>query len=115
MLDLFSLNSFHIYSSQIYMWLQLHDLPFGCMNVDGREQFGVSLGRVKEVDVDTSGNGWGQAPRVKVEIDITKPLMRGRMPNLLVHSSGLSISNMKRFHTSSSKVGSFDMVQMDAS
>ena len=37
------------------------------------------MGQAEEVDVDKGGMGWGEALRVKVTLDLHKPLMRGRV------------------------------------
>ncbi|XP_041009439.1 uncharacterized protein LOC121253498 [Juglans microcarpa x Juglans regia] len=60
------------------MSVQLHNLPLARMNRDTGERIGRSIGRVLEVDVDEKESGWGQFLRVKVEIDLKKPLARGR-------------------------------------
>lgn len=37
------------------------------------------MGHVEEVDVDEGRMGWGESLRVKITIDLQKPLMKGRM------------------------------------
>jgi hypothetical protein len=59
-------------------WVQVHDMPLICMNKEVGTQIGESLGEVEEVDVTGDGVGWGRFLRVRVLIDITKPLERGR-------------------------------------
>jgi hypothetical protein len=41
-------------------------------------QIGGSMGVVEEVDVTGDGVGWGRCLRIRVAIDLTKPLDRGR-------------------------------------
>jgi hypothetical protein len=41
------------------------------------------LGTVEEVDADEDGVGWGESLIVRIKIDVTKPLARGRMFKLL--------------------------------
>lgn len=43
---------------------------------------GSTLGEVISVDALESGRAWGTCVRVRVKIDITKPLCRGRMVRL---------------------------------
>lgn len=62
-------------------WIQLHNIPVGGMTRVNGEQIGKMIGEVKDVDVDLEGAGSGPYLRVKVGIDITKPLMRGILLN----------------------------------
>ncbi|KAF5454944.1 hypothetical protein F2P56_024573 [Juglans regia] len=41
-------------------WVQLHDLPFACMNRDCGMQIGGVIGKVINVDTNTEGCGWGK-------------------------------------------------------
>jgi hypothetical protein len=41
------------------------------------------MGTVEEVDTDEEGVGWGEFLHVRIIIDLTKPLARGRVINLL--------------------------------
>jgi hypothetical protein len=55
----------------------MHNTPLACMNLNIGHQIGSSMGHVEEVDVDDGGMGWGESLRVKVTLDLQKPLMRG--------------------------------------
>ena len=46
------------------------------------ELIGSSLGEVVSVDALEGGRAWGTCTRVRVKMDITKPLCRGRMVRL---------------------------------
>jgi hypothetical protein len=46
------------------------------------QRIGASMGVVEEVDVDEAGVGWGEFLRVRVVLDVTKPLSRGRFLKL---------------------------------
>ncbi|XP_042954583.1 uncharacterized protein LOC122290994 [Carya illinoinensis] len=59
-------------------WLQLHDLHFAGMNKTMGEKLGAAAGTVLSVDVDANGMAWGSFLRVKVLVNILKPLTRGR-------------------------------------
>ncbi|XP_042954587.1 uncharacterized protein LOC122290997 [Carya illinoinensis] len=63
-------------------WLQLHDLPFAGMNKTMGEKLGVAVGQVVSVDVAAGDMAWGSYLRVKVLLDITKPLTRGKVMNM---------------------------------
>ncbi|KAK6120279.1 hypothetical protein DH2020_045970 [Rehmannia glutinosa] len=57
-------------------WIQLHHLPLGLMNTSFAETAGNTIGHFLETDTDTSGSVIGRFLRIKVSIDITKPLIR---------------------------------------
>ncbi|KAF7086202.1 hypothetical protein CFC21_089524 [Triticum aestivum] len=58
-------------------WIRIHNLPMGKMNVESGRLIGDEIGEALVVDVEEDGTAYGQFLRVKVCIDITKPLMRG--------------------------------------
>lgn len=68
--------------SQEPFWVQLHDLPFTGMNKTIGERLGVAMGDMLAVDVDAGGMAWRSFLRVKVLVDITKPLLRGWVINI---------------------------------
>lgn len=43
---------------------------------------GMSLGQVEEVDVNYEEVEWGEFMRIRVSIDITKPLLRHKKLNI---------------------------------
>jgi hypothetical protein len=59
-------------------WVQVHDLPLLCMTKRIAVKIGESLGKLTEVDLAGDGAGWGRSIRIRVEIDLAKPLERGR-------------------------------------
>jgi hypothetical protein len=59
-------------------WIQVRDIPLICMNKEVGYKIGESIGKVEDVDVSGEGTGRGSSLRIKVHIDITKPLDRGR-------------------------------------
>ena len=54
-------------------WVQVHDLPTRRMTVEAAEGICQSIGRVIHYSDEDEANG-GEFMRVRVEIDITKPL-----------------------------------------
>jgi hypothetical protein len=63
-------------------WVRMYDLPLACMSIKAGNQIGATVGKVEEVDVNEEGVGWGKYLRVKILLDLTKPLSRGRMLRL---------------------------------
>ncbi|XP_059441720.1 uncharacterized protein At4g02000-like [Corylus avellana] len=60
------------------IWIQVHDMPLLCMTKGVGSRIGESMGVLEDVDVAGDGEGWGRCLRIRVVIDITKPLERGR-------------------------------------
>lgn len=60
-------------------WIRMHNLPLDCMSLAIGRQIGNTVGQVEVVDVDEKGMGWGEFLRVKIKIDLSKPLPRGRV------------------------------------
>lgn len=54
-------------------WIQIHELPFMAQNEYIGRLVGSSLGRLEEVDIEEGE--WGEFMRIRVHIDITKPLI----------------------------------------
>lgn len=49
------------------------------MNSFYGRKIGARIGWVEDIDVDSDGMGWGPCLRLKVWIDLIKPLMRGTL------------------------------------
>lgn len=60
-------------------WVRMYNLPLACMGTDIGFKIGSSVGKVEDVDVTYDGVGWGEYLRVKITLDLMKPLSRGRM------------------------------------
>jgi hypothetical protein len=59
-------------------WIQIHDMPLICMTKAIGVKIGESLGTLEAVDTDGDGVEWGSVLKIRVTIDIQKPLERGR-------------------------------------
>lgn len=64
--------------NQSVFWIQIHDMPLLCMTKSVGTKIGESLGKLEGIDVAKDGAGWGKCLRIRVRIDVTKPLERGR-------------------------------------
>lgn len=64
------------------IWVQVHDMPLLCMTKRVGEKIGESMGVLEDVDVAGEGVGWGRCLRIRVNMDLTKPLERGRALHL---------------------------------
>jgi hypothetical protein len=61
------------------IWVQITRLPLGMMNQRTGEDLGRKIGAVEEVEIDSDGKAVGKFLRVKVKLNITKPILRGSM------------------------------------
>ncbi|KAE8797722.1 LRR receptor-like serine/threonine-protein kinase FLS2 [Hordeum vulgare] len=59
------------------IWVRVFDLPLGMMCRDGGLAIGDIVGEALEVDAGSDGMAVGKFLRVKIRMDITKPIMRG--------------------------------------
>lgn len=59
------------------IWVQVLQLPLGMMNSETAEAIGDEIGEFMDVDTDDGKKAVGRFLRIKVRIDIRKPLMRG--------------------------------------
>ncbi|GLT72136.1 hypothetical protein SLA2020_440930 [Shorea laevis] len=63
-------------------WVRMYNLPLACISKEIGFSIGASMGLVEEVDTAENGVGWGEYLRVKIKLDLSKPLLRGRMLKL---------------------------------
>jgi len=61
------------------IWVQIHNMPLGCMNRAVGTQIGRTMGEVEDVVVAEDDVGWGRYLRVRVVINLFQPFERGRM------------------------------------
>ena len=59
-------------------WVQLHGLPVRRMNHEVANALGSSLGKIDRVFEGEANAKGGMAMRIRVSMDVTKPLCRGR-------------------------------------
>lgn len=59
-------------------WIQIHDLLIHCLNPETRDSIGNSLGTLLHMTDLEEGGGKGNYLKVRVRVDISKPLSRVR-------------------------------------
>lgn len=64
------------------LWIQLYNLPLGCMNADVGMQIGKSIGTVVKCDIDEDGIAWGKVIHVCIELDLQHTITQGRTINI---------------------------------
>ena len=75
-------------------WVQVHNLPIQHMSKVNAKAIGGTLGVVEQVDIGPMGDCRGQCLRVKINVDISQPLCRGRMVDIGDSSSSSYPSSM---------------------
>lgn len=63
----------------VAFWVRMYNLPLVCMGRDTGFKLGAVVGKVEEVDTNIDGVGWGEFLRVRVHVNVHKPLLRGMM------------------------------------
>ena len=63
-------------------WVQIFNLPLKIRTKETGWAIGSTLGEVLDVDVLDSGVHWGRCLRVRVSVDISKKLIRGKKINI---------------------------------
>ena len=60
-------------------WIRVFNIPIKSMNAIFGNYIANEIGIPLLVDAPKSGLAWGPFLRIRVDVDITKPLMRGKM------------------------------------
>jgi hypothetical protein len=63
---------------KVAFWVRMYNLPLACMSKAMGIRIGASMGQVEEVDVGKDGIGWGEYLQVRIMLNLSKPLFRGR-------------------------------------
>lgn len=67
---------------KVAFWVRMFHLPLACMGRKMGMKMGSLMGEVVEVETNEEGIGWGEFLRVRIVIDIQRPLVRGRILKL---------------------------------
>jgi hypothetical protein len=70
----------------VVLWVRMINLPLSGMVKDVGLQIGSAMGAVEEVETDEDDIGWGKFLRVRIRMDLRKPLPRGRRVKILGRS-----------------------------
>ena len=65
--------------SHVSFWVQIHNLPVRRMTEDSAAVIGKTLGQVERVTDKEDERGGENCMRVRIRLDVTRPLCRGRM------------------------------------
>jgi hypothetical protein len=76
-------------------WVRMYNLPLACMGKEVGHKIGASVGKVVDVDIIDDEVGWGEYLRVKILLDLSKPLARGWKLHLLGKSVWISFKYEK--------------------
>lgn len=60
----------------VEMWVQIYDIPRGFLSEKILQNVGASMGQFVKIDPTTFDGGWKSYVRIRVLINITKPLKR---------------------------------------
>jgi hypothetical protein len=74
--------------SSVPIWVQIHKLPLRSLSSEVAMDLGASLGEVEPYAIAGEERSGENNPRVRVRLDITKPLCRGRKVRLGKGKSG---------------------------
>lgn len=65
-----------VFNREVF-WMQIYNLPWGCMSLEWGNKIGNLVGSAIKVDTEDDGIGWGRCLQVKVELPIcTSPFPR---------------------------------------
>lgn len=85
-------NPSDIVFDEITVWVQLHNLPFLYMHSSILSEIAAQIGTIQEVDMGVDGSCTGKFARVRVTLNIERPLLRcvntltedGEKPTLII-------------------------------
>ena len=91
----------------------MYKLPLACNSAEIGTQIRATIRQVEEVETNENGVEWGKFLRVRIRINLTKPLAKGRRLKIQGFQCG-SHSSMKEFPGFVFIAGLFCMAVWDA-
>lgn len=71
-----------IQMTKVAFWVCVHDLPLMAQNEFVGREVGKALSVVEEVDLEFGEVEWGEFMRIRVSVDVSKPLLRRKKLNI---------------------------------
>lgn len=62
--------------THVSFWVQIHNVPIMCRDTETIQELGEAIGRVEEVGTDDNGDCFGKYIRLRISVDVTKPLIQ---------------------------------------
>lgn len=72
-------------------WIRVFNIPIKSMNTTVGNHIVKEVGTPLLIDASKSGLAWGPFLRMRVDIDITRPLMRGKMVHIEDMEEGVGL------------------------
>ncbi|KAL5804454.1 hypothetical protein ACOSQ3_031254 [Xanthoceras sorbifolium] len=79
-------------------WVQVHNIPIVCMDREFGSFIGKQIGVLREIDLGATGDCLGKYLRVRVRIDITKPLRHGLRLDLGEDEASFLLVRYEKLH-----------------
>ena len=99
--------------SHVSFWVQLHNLPIRRMTEEAATAIGRSIGYVEKVAASDDERGGENCMRIRVRVDVTRPLCRGRLVKLEVRKTGWVAFRYERLPNFCYWCGLFDHGEKD--
>jgi hypothetical protein len=72
-----SISPYQLEFDKAAFWVRMYQLPLDCMGRELGQKIGAFIGEVEDIDVMEDGVGWEEFLRVKIKLDLSKPLSQG--------------------------------------
>ncbi|KAL9416919.1 hypothetical protein AB3S75_039994 [Citrus x aurantiifolia] len=82
--------------SHASFWVQIHNVPIMCMNKETIREFGREIGKVEEVGTNADGECIGKYARLRVSVNVTKPLVKILTLETEEDEKGVEIVDMEK-------------------
>ena len=99
--------------SHVSFWVKLHNLPIQRRTEEAATAIGRSIGYVEKVAASDDERGGENCMRIRVRVDVTRPLCRGRLVKLEVRKTGWVAFRYERLPNFCYWCGLFDHGEKD--